>query len=109
MDGVAWFLDSQTLAVPLLPLQVVNHGIPGPVLEDAVRVALEFFHQPFEVKQEVAIRPGEYQGYGRVFEHEGAPSDWVDVLGHYLIPESMKKVDIQWPRNPTAYRYTSEH
>ncbi|RZS25663.1 hypothetical protein BHM03_00058894 [Ensete ventricosum] len=88
--------------------QLVNHGIPGEVIQALQRVGREFFELPQEEKEKYAGAPGSIQGYGTKLQKdlEGKKS-WVDFLFHNIWPPA--RVDHRaWPENPVDYRKANE-
>ncbi|KAH9324678.1 hypothetical protein KI387_004856, partial [Taxus chinensis] len=91
--------------------QIINHGIPLPLLESIKGVSQEFFDLPLEEKRkQCPVRPGNniLEGYGRFFDiSDDTILDWDDALIHYISPPSLKAVE-HWPKNPLTYRETYE-
>jgi len=78
--------------------QIVNHDIPQPILDDALRAAREFFAMPASEKQayKMALETPSASGYGiQSEESKDKVLDWGDVMFH-------KSLDT-WPTNPATY------
>lgn len=85
--------------------QVVNHGIGHELVDGAREVWREFFHQPMEVKQDLANAPKTYEGYGsRLGNQKGAILDWGDYFFLHYLPSTLKSHS-KWPSQPTSLRY----
>uniref|UniRef100_A0A0C9QXY6 TSA: Wollemia nobilis Ref_Wollemi_Transcript_492_1203 transcribed RNA sequence n=1 Tax=Wollemia nobilis TaxID=56998 RepID=A0A0C9QXY6_9CONI len=85
--------------------QVVNHGIPVNVVENARRVARQFFELPVEEKMKWARDEGkndQIAGYGRTDGFRGQHTDWMDSLYAFLAPPSLKAPHL-WPSTPEDY------
>ncbi|XP_027101799.2 flavanone 3-dioxygenase 3-like [Coffea arabica] len=84
--------------------QVINHGIPLSVMNDALDAATDFFELPHEEKMSLAsanIR--EPVRYGTSLNHvEDRVLFWRDFIKHYSHPISTW-ID-QWPSNPKTYK-----
>ncbi|CAB4269582.1 unnamed protein product [Prunus armeniaca] len=84
--------------------QVVNHGIPSSVMEDALSAANEFFNLPLEEKMllgsdsvHAPVR------YGTSMNHVvDRVHFWRDFIKHYSHPIS-KWIHL-WPSNPSCYK-----
>lgn len=86
--------------------QVVNHGIPGPVIGDLQRVGREFFELPQAEKERYGMDPnsGRFEGYGTKLQKDlEGKKDWVDFFFHIVWPPSSVDYSI-WPTNPPEYR-----
>jgi len=78
----------------------VNHDIPQPILDDALRAAREFFAMPPSEKQayKMALEAPSASGYGiQSVESKDKVLDWGDVMFH-------KSLDA-WPTKPAIYKY----
>lgn len=85
--------------------QVVNHGVPPELMDQAREVWREFFHQPMEVKTAYANSPTTYEGYGsRLGVEKGAILDWSDYYFLHYLPSSLKDHN-KWPALPSSLRY----
>ncbi|XP_009788475.1 jasmonate-induced oxygenase 2-like isoform X1 [Nicotiana sylvestris] len=88
--------------------QVVNHGVPPELMDQATEVWREFFHQPMEVKQSCANSPKTYEGYGsRLGVKKGAILDWSDYYFLHYLPCSLKDQK-KWPALPVYLREVIE-
>lgn len=86
--------------------QVVNHGVPEELMEDAVEVYKEFFNMPVEEKEKYlsdgiadAKKAWLYSGGGNPNERQFM---WKDSLGHLSYP--LEKTIHFWPEKPARYR-----
>lgn len=85
--------------------QVVNHGVPPELMDEAQQVWREFFHQPMDVKQSYANMPKTYEGYGsRLGVEKGAILDWSDYYFLHYLPGYLKDHN-KWPALPLSLRY----
>lgn len=85
--------------------QVVNHGVPPELIDQATEVWREFFHQPMEMKQSYANSPKTYEGYGsRLGVEKAAILDWSDYYFLHYLPCSLKDQK-KWPALPVYLRY----
>jgi len=86
--------------------QVVNHGVPSPVVAELQRVGREFFALPREEKERYAMDPasGRIEGYGTKLQRDlEGKKTWNDFFFHIVAPPA--KVDHGvWPRSPPGYR-----
>ncbi|XP_055828445.1 jasmonate-induced oxygenase 2-like isoform X2 [Solanum dulcamara] len=88
--------------------QVVNHGLPPELMEEAQQVWREFFHQPMDVKQSYANTPKTYEGYGsRLGVEKGAILDWSDYYFLHYLPGYLKDHN-KWPALPLSLRKVME-
>ncbi|XP_059298718.1 jasmonate-induced oxygenase 2-like [Lycium ferocissimum] len=88
--------------------QVVNHGVPPELMDEAREVWREFFHHPMDVKQTYANTPKTYEGYGsRLGVEKGAILDWSDYYFLHYLPCSLK-VHNKWPALPLSLRKVIE-
>ncbi|XP_009783758.1 jasmonate-induced oxygenase 2 [Nicotiana tabacum] len=88
--------------------QVVNHGVPPELMDEARQVWREFFHQPMEVKQIYANTPKTYEGYGsRLGVEKDAILDWSDYYYLHYLPSSLKDHH-KWPALPLSLREVVE-
>lgn len=79
--------------------QVVNHDIPQPVLDAALKAARDFFEMPLEEKQSYEKETEESNGSDngiQSLESKDTVVDWGDVMFH----EDLKN----WPANPPDYK-----
>ncbi|KAM3323085.1 flavanone 3-dioxygenase 3-like [Capsicum chacoense] len=84
--------------------QVVNHGIPLSVMDDAIEAAREFFDLPPQDKRHL-LSSNVYDPvrYGTSLNHvKDKVHFWRDFLKHYANPTSTW-MDL-WPSNPTCYK-----
>lgn len=86
--------------------QIVNHGVGEEVMKEMKRVVRGFFEMPWEVKRRWGMRDGGHVGYAaRSSAADKDTSDWVDLLAHYLAPDSLKLAGLhQTPTLPLDYR-----
>ncbi|KAK4363576.1 hypothetical protein RND71_018817 [Anisodus tanguticus] len=88
--------------------QVVNHGVPPELMDQAREVWREFFHQSMEMKQRYANSPTTYEGYGsRLGVEKGAILDWSDYYFLHYLPSSLKDHK-KWPALPVYLREVIE-
>lgn len=73
-------------------------------MDGALAAASGFFRLPFPDKQQYAIKPGSYVGYGRLYEYADKVKNWNDVMVHTLAPKASQNQDTQWPHQPSTYR-----
>lgn len=86
--------------------QVVNHGIPGSLMEQMKRIAREFVLLPLQEKVEYAVQ--EHEGYGQAFVFsEDQQLDWSDLLYLTIMPAEKRKMKF-WPAKPVEFRETVE-
>jgi isopenicillin N synthase-like dioxygenase len=86
--------------------QVVNHGIPGSLMERTKEIAREFFQLPSEEKLKYAVR--ERQGYGQAFVvSDDQQLDWTDLLYLTLMPPEKRNMKF-WPTIPVDFVQTVE-
>jgi isopenicillin N synthase-like dioxygenase len=89
-------------AVSLI-FQVVNHGIPGSLMEQMKRITREFVLLPLQEKVEYAVQ--EHEGYGQAFVFsEDQQLDWSDLLYLTIMPAEKRKMKF-WPAKPVEFRY----
>lgn len=87
--------------------QIVNHGVPLELMDEARQVWREFFHQPMDVKLNYANTPKTYEGYGsRLGIEKGAILDWSDYYFLHYLPCSLKDHN-KWPALPLSLRYAT--
>ncbi|PAN08403.1 hypothetical protein PAHAL_1G410800 [Panicum hallii] len=90
--------------------QVVNHGVPSPVVAELQRVGRAFFSLPREEKERYAMDPasGRIEGYGTRLQRDlEGKKTWNDFFFHVVAPP--EKVDHgAWPRSPAGYREANE-
>ncbi|KAK4351357.1 hypothetical protein RND71_030670 [Anisodus tanguticus] len=88
--------------------QVVNHGVPPELMDQAREVWREFFHKPMKMKQCYANSPKTYEGYGsRLAVEKGVILDWSDYYFLHYLPCSFKDHQ-QWPALPVSLREVIE-
>lgn len=83
-------------------MQVVNHDIPQPVLDAALKAARDFFEMPSKEKQSYEKETSESNGSDngiQSLESKDKVVDWGDVMFH----EDLKN----WPANPPDYKYAA--
>jgi len=86
--------------------QVVNHGIPGSLMEQMKRITREFVLLPLQEKVEYAVQ--EHEGYGQAFVFsEDQQLDWSDLLYLTIMPAEKRKMKF-WPAKPVEFRETVE-
>lgn len=82
-------------------LQLVNHGVQTKLVDQAIEIWREFFHQPMEVKNKYANSPKTYQGFGsRLGVEKDAILDWNDYYYLNYFPFRQTK----WPHHPPSLR-----
>ncbi|KAK3020980.1 LOW QUALITY PROTEIN: hypothetical protein RJ639_047529 [Escallonia herrerae] len=88
--------------------QVINHGIPASVMNDASDSATEFFDLSSEEKMSLASsNVHEPVRYGTSLNHvKDKVHFWRDFIKHYSHPVS-NWID-QWPSNPPSYKLRKE-
>jgi flavonol synthase len=90
--------------------QVVNHGVPPPVVAELQRVGRAFFALPREEKERYAMDPasGKIEGYGTKLQRDlDGKKTWNDFFFHVVAPP--EQVDHgAWPRSPAGYREANE-
>lgn len=96
--------------------QVINHGVPLELRQNAEKVAKGFFHLPLEEKRKVMRNEVDPMGYYDC-EHTKNVRDWKEVFDYLvldptLIPasadpddEELRTLTNQWPQNPSEFRY----
>ncbi|KAL1553727.1 protein SRG1-like [Salvia divinorum] len=86
--------------------QAVNHGIESASLDEMLRLAREFFHQPMLEKQRYTRQGNDVEGYSSspsvIQQHE-----WTDKLRLLVAPEDGRKLKY-WPQNPEPFRKVLE-
>ncbi|KAK3164196.1 hypothetical protein QOZ80_1AG0013990 [Eleusine coracana subsp. coracana] len=85
--------------------QLINHGVPDEVIQDAKRAIAEFFTLPLEAKKAYAQLPESgLEGYGQAFVFsETQKLDWSDML--YLMLRPTESRDMRfWPAQPPSFR-----
>nr|XP_043625765.1 flavanone 3-dioxygenase 3-like [Erigeron canadensis] len=84
--------------------QVINHGMPISVMEDALAISKEFFQLPSEEKMKFASgNVHDPVRYGTSMNHvRDNVFCWRDFLKHYANPIS--EWSHTWPLNPPGYR-----
>ncbi|XP_004235243.1 jasmonate-induced oxygenase 2 [Solanum lycopersicum] len=88
--------------------QVVNHGVPPELMDEARQVWREFFHQPMDVKQSYGNTPKTYEGYGsRLGVEKDAILDWSDYYFLHYLPAYLKDYN-KWPALPSSLREVME-
>nr|XP_010919857.1 S-norcoclaurine synthase 1 [Elaeis guineensis] len=86
--------------------QVVNHGIPGEVIEKMRADIEEFFQLPLGEKEAVAQLPGDLEGYGQAFVvSDEQKLDWSDMLFLFTQPPHLRNLRF-WPAQPSTFRDT---
>ncbi|KAK9167635.1 hypothetical protein Scep_002826 [Stephania cephalantha] len=90
--------------------QIVNHGVPGEVIEELQRAGKVFFELDQSEKEEYARddNNGSLEGYGTKLQKEvQGKKAWVDYLFHNVWPPSRINYKF-WPKNPPYYRKANE-
>ncbi|EYU40361.1 hypothetical protein ABFS82_02G140600 [Erythranthe guttata] len=84
--------------------QVINHGIPIPIVDQALEVAAEFFDMPNEKKMRIASTDArEPVRYGTSLNYiNDKVKYWRDFIKHYSNPIS-RWIDL-WPSDPPSYK-----
>ncbi|KAH9307574.1 hypothetical protein KI387_035485, partial [Taxus chinensis] len=81
--------------------QVVNHGIPGSVLDQMKIAATNFFQLPVEEKLRYSSRG--HEGYGQIFVvSEEQTLDWSDRFFLTTLPKDARNMDF-WPTSPVDF------
>nr|XP_024370205.1 probable 2-oxoglutarate-dependent dioxygenase ANS isoform X1 [Physcomitrium patens] len=76
----------------LVTVQVINHGLSGALMQDAMQMCREFFALPMIEKAMCSMKTSSGIGYGRRFAvKERAKVDWVDRLGFWSATEVHRK------------------
>ncbi|GJN05476.1 hypothetical protein PR202_ga23102 [Eleusine coracana subsp. coracana] len=85
--------------------QLINHGVPDEVIQDAKRDIAEFFELPLEAKKVYAQLPESgLQGYGQAFVvSETQKLDWCDRFFLILRPTESRDMKF-WPAQPPSFR-----
>lgn len=85
-------------------LQVINHGIPVSLTDEALDVAADFFDMPNDTKMQLAsANVHEPVRYGTSLNHASDKVRyWRDFIKHYANPISTW-IDL-WPSDPPSYR-----
>lgn len=83
--------------------QLINHGVPHPLIEGMKGLSHEFFKLPLEAKQKYALQPNGVQGYGQLFAVGGHKLDWGDMLFIRAMPVSQRDMSY-WPTKPENFR-----
>ena len=85
--------------------QVINHGIPGPLLDAAMEMSQKFFALSSEEKGVYRLKKSSGVGYGRLFEDKpNAIADWIDRLTLWSQPKSVKEQDPCIITNPPNFQ-----
>lgn len=83
--------------------QLINHGVPHPLIEGIKGLSHEFFKLPLEEKQKYALKPNGVEGYGQQFVSGDHTLDWGDMMFVKVMP--MKQRDMSyWPTKPENFR-----
>lgn len=85
--------------------QVINHGVPEPLLEKTLEVVEGFFNLPLEEKMAYALKPGKHEGYGLLAKTQ--VRGWGDAFRHVVRPRPAPAQDAQ-PKAPAAYKEVME-
>ncbi|GLJ36462.1 hypothetical protein SUGI_0732250 [Cryptomeria japonica] len=86
--------------------QVVNHGIPGSLMERMRSVVKSFFQLPLEEKLKYEMQNN--QGYGQAFvASEEQRLDWADILFLFTLPVESRDMKL-WPTTPANFRETMQ-
>lgn len=76
----------------LVTVQVINHGLSGALMQDAMQMCREFFALPMIEKAMCSMKTSSGIGHGRRFAvKERAKVDWVDRLGFWSATEVHRK------------------
>lgn len=82
-------------------MQVINHGFPAALMQEAMQMCREFFALPMQEKELYCMKTSSGIGYGRRFAvKDGARVDWVDRLGFWSASAEHRKrqpLDVQRP------------
>ncbi|KAJ3671451.1 hypothetical protein LUZ60_007530 [Juncus effusus] len=86
--------------------QLVNHGVREEIIDDMKNNIMEFFMLPLEQKKDVAIAPGDIEGFGQHFVMSNDQKlDWGDLFFIHTQPVEMRNLKV-WPSNPQTFRDT---
>ncbi|KAL3701940.1 hypothetical protein R1sor_019962 [Riccia sorocarpa] len=88
--------------------QVVNHGVPGKVLDSMRNDGRAFFALPMEYKLRYACKPGVIasEGYGsKMLSKDDQLLDWRDYYDLHTLPLSRRRSS-GWPDDPQSFRET---
>ncbi|MCO5579965.1 hypothetical protein L7F22_033832 [Adiantum nelumboides] len=78
----------------------VNHSVSHNVMQEMRRATRGFFGLPLEVKQKWTMKEGEIFGFGRFnVGNQLGVTDWVDLLAHFVAPESFLNDETKEPQN----------
>lgn len=83
--------------------QLINHGVPHPLIKGMKGLSHEFFKLPLEEKQKYALQPNGVEGYGQQFAVGGHKLDWGDMLFIRAMPVSQRDMSY-WPTKPENFR-----
>ncbi|KAG0630830.1 hypothetical protein M758_1G206000 [Ceratodon purpureus] len=87
--------------------QVINHGLPAALMQEAMEMCREFFALPMEEKELYSMKTSSGIGYGRRFAvKEGARVDWVDRLGFWSASEVHRMRQPLHIKRPVAFNET---
>ncbi|CAN6306297.1 unnamed protein product [Urochloa humidicola] len=83
--------------------QLANHGVDEAVIQQMKDSTVQFFSLPLGSKNEVAVRPGGFQGFGHHFNDPGTDKlDWAECL---LLETQPPDRDMEfWPTNQPTFR-----
>lgn len=84
--------------------QLINHSVPGDVVE-GMKASIEgFFQLPAAMKKQFAQERGQLEGYGQLFVvSEDQKLDWADIL--YLNTQPPQDRNMRfWPDQPANFR-----
>ncbi|EFJ18185.1 hypothetical protein SELMODRAFT_112786 [Selaginella moellendorffii] len=78
--------------------QIVNHGVPGDLIQEMLLHADQFFHLPYRQKEKAAIFPRPL-GYNGRYTDLSSSAPWVEAMAMQQTPYSTvdKTVDRVWP------------
>uniref|UniRef100_A0ACD5WST0 Uncharacterized protein n=1 Tax=Avena sativa TaxID=4498 RepID=A0ACD5WST0_AVESA len=86
--------------------QLINHSVPGNVVEGMKSSIQQFFRLPAETKQQFAQERGQLEGYGQLFVvSEDQKLDWADILYLNTQPPEDRNINL-WPDQPDNFRST---
>ncbi|KAJ6426690.1 hypothetical protein OIU84_022309 [Salix udensis] len=93
-------------------MHLVNHGIPGDLIDRVRKAGQAFFDLPIEEKEKHANdqASGNVQGYGsKLANNASGQLEWEDYFFHLIFPEDKRDLSV-WPKTPNDYtKVTSEY
>jgi len=87
-------------------LQLINHGVGEPLLENVKKGVEEFFNLPMEEKKKFKQRDGNVEGYGQAFVvSKEQKLEWADMLFMFTLPSHKRKPHL-FPNIPLPFRFS---